>query len=92
MDRSRISAVAPEVAFVTDAAGAADADVVVVDLSRFADALASVRAAAPSAQIVAYGSHVDETQLERARADGADVVVPRSRFFRDPAAHLTPAP
>ncbi len=92
MDRSRVSAAVPDVEFTTDAADVADADVVVVDLGRFADSLAAVRAAAPSARVVAYGSHVDEVVLERAAAEGADLVLPRSRFFRDPAGHLTPAP
>jgi hypothetical protein len=64
--------------------------VVVVDLARFADAVVAVRAAAPAARIVAYGSHVDDAALERARTEGADAVLPRSLFFRDPAAHLAP--
>jgi hypothetical protein len=40
----------------------------------------------PSARVVGYGPHVDTARLERARVDGADVVVPRSQFFRDPFA------
>ena len=39
-----------------------------------------------TARVVAYGSHVDDTALEQARADGADLVLARSRFFHDPAA------
>lgn len=92
MDRSRISTAAPGIEFVADPHGAADADVVVVDLARFGDAVVGVRAAAPAARIVAYGSHVDDAVLERARDEGADLVLPRSRFFRDPAAHLASIP
>ena len=90
MDRSRISAVVDGIEFVTAVDDVRDADVVVVDLARFADTVAAVRAAAPAARVVAYGAHVDEALLERARQDGADQVLPRSQFFRDPAAHLAP--
>ncbi len=90
MDRSRISVAAPGVEFIAAVDGARDAGVVVVDLARFSDAVATVRAIAPDARIVAYGSHVDEPTLDRARTDGADLVLPRSRFFRDPASHLAP--
>ena len=92
MDRSRISAADQGVAFVASVEGAVDADVVVVDLARFADLVAPVRAAVPAARVVAYGAHVDEALLDRARQDGADLVLPRSQFFRDPGAHLAPAP
>jgi len=40
-------------------------------------------------RLVAFGPHVDDRLLEGARADGADVVVPRSQFFRSPAAAVT---
>jgi hypothetical protein len=59
-----------------------DADVVIVDLSRAPD-LAAIRATAPNARIVAYGPHVEDfTNVD------ADVVLPRSKFFRDPTAAL----
>ena len=90
MDRSRLSAALGDVEFARDAAGTAGADVVVVDLARDADAVAAVRAATPGARIVAFGPHVDADVLERARADGADRALPRSRFFQDPAAALAP--
>jgi hypothetical protein len=80
MDRSKIAGAIPGVAFsLTD-----DADVVIVDLAR--GDVAEVRAALPSARIVAYGPHVDEAAAVAARSAGADTVLPRSRFFRDPAA------
>jgi DNA-binding NarL/FixJ family response regulator len=82
MDRSRLSAALPELKFVLDA----DADVVIVDLARGVGQVTSVRASNPEARIVCYGPHVDDASLRDARAAGADVVLPRSRFFRDPKA------
>lgn len=90
MDRSRVSAAAPDVEFTTDPSACAGADVVVVDLARHAAAVTAVRAAAPRARIVAFGPHVDTALLDGAARDGADVVLPRSRFFQDPAAALAP--
>jgi hypothetical protein len=88
MDRSRLSAATEAVEFTTDPSACADADVVVVDLARYADQVTAVRAAAPHARIVAFGPHVDTALLDGAARDGADVVLPRSRFFQDPAAAL----
>ena len=88
MDRSRLSAAIPDVEFVRDAADCADAEIVVVDLARCGDDVVAVRAIAPTARVVAFGPHVDDGRFDAARADGADVVVPRSRFFRDIAAAL----
>ena len=88
MDRSRVSAAVPDVVFAADPAACADADVVIVDLARHSESVAAVRAAAPSARVVAFGPHVDDALLADARTDGADVVVARSQFFRDPAAAL----
>jgi DNA-binding NarL/FixJ family response regulator len=85
MDRSRVSAAIPGVHFVTDPAGCAGAAVVIVDLARSGTHITEVRRAAPSARIVAFGPHVDEEGARAAREAGADRVLPRSRFFRDPA-------
>jgi hypothetical protein len=90
MDRSRIGAAVEDVVFARDAAACADADVVVVDLARDATLVGAVRTAAPGARIVAFGPHVDTDVLDRARRDGADVVLPRSKFFQDPAAAVAP--
>ena len=90
MDRSRLSGALGDVEFARDPAACAGADVVVIDLARSADAVAPVRAVAPGARIVAFGPHVDTDLLERAAADGADTVLPRSRFFQDPSAALAP--
>ena len=87
MDRSRIGAAIPDVVFATDPAATAGADVVVVDLVRFGSQIAAVRAAT-TARIVAFGPHVDDEAAAAARAAGADLVLPRSRFFRDPASSL----
>ena len=53
MDRSRVSAALPDARFTRDANDCADATVVFVDLARHPDAVATVRAAAPTARIVA---------------------------------------
>jgi hypothetical protein len=91
MDRSRITAAIPGAAFARDVAGctAEAADVVIVDLARFASAVGELRRALPNARIVAFGPHVDEDATAAARVEGADVVWPRSRFFRDPHAALS---
>jgi len=91
MDRSRITASIPDAVFVRDAADCAGADVVIVDLARSGQQVAAVREAAPSARIIGFGPHVDDEGANVARADGADTVLPRSRFFRDPSAALLDA-
>jgi DNA-binding NarL/FixJ family response regulator len=91
MDRSRLTTALGSVRFARTPEAAADADVVVVDLARFADALSALRAALPQAYIVAFGPHVDDVALAAARSAGADAVMPRSRFFRDVAAAVAGA-
>src|SRR5690348_8077093 len=88
MDRSRISASLPDAVFVRDAAACAGADVVIVDLARSGEHVGAVRAAVPAARIVGFGPHVDDDGASAAGAAGADVVLPRSSFFRDPARAL----
>jgi hypothetical protein len=88
MDRSRISSVVPEAVFVRDAAACVGADVVVIDLARSGNHVSAVRAAVPGARIVCFGPHVDEDGARAALEAGADVVLPRSRFFNDPSAAL----
>jgi hypothetical protein len=84
MDRSKISSAIPDVVFTLDGT----ADVVIVDLERSAQLIPEIRAEMPGVRIVGYGPHVDDDAAEFARAAGADVVLPRSRFFRDPAAAI----
>jgi DNA-binding NarL/FixJ family response regulator len=88
LDRSKISAAVPNASFPTSADECAGADVVVVDVKVHSDAVATARKLAPDARIVAYGRHDDPAALEAARAHGADAALPRSRFFRDPAAAI----
>ncbi len=84
MDRSKISAAIPDVSFVLDG----NADVVVIDLAKGPQLVPEIRAEMPGVRIVCYGPHVDDEAADLARAAGADVVMPRSRFFRDPAAAI----
>jgi hypothetical protein len=86
LDRSRVANALPDVAFVRDAAAVGPADVVLVDVATHGHELPAMRAASPQARIVAFGQHTDVEALDAARQAGADVVWPRSRFFRDPAA------
>ena len=90
MDRSKLSATIEGVTFARTTAECRDAepDAVIVDLARFAPMVAEVREALPNTRIAAFGPHVDEAAASAAAAAGADVVWPRSRFFRDPAAVL----
>ncbi len=87
MDRSKIGAAIPGVVFALDA----NAEVVIVDIARGVQVVAEIRAETPGVRIVCYGPHVDDDAADAARAAGADVVLPRSRFFRDPAAAVSGA-
>jgi|SRR5581483_5742412 len=89
MDRSRITAAVSGVRFARapDAAGAAD--VAIVDLARHAAVVRALRAGNVELRIVGFGPHVDGDVAQAAHADGADLVLPRSRFFHDVAAALT---
>ncbi len=90
MDRSRLEEAVPGASFVRTPDGCAGADVVVVDLARHADSLTAVREIVPAARIVGFVPHVDEDTARRAVDDGADLVLPRSRFFHDPARAIEP--
>jgi len=90
MDRSRMSAAIDGLSFARSAAECSEADIVIVDLARFSSAVGEVRRANPGARIVAFGPPVDDDAATAARDAGADVVWPRSRFFRDPADATTP--
>ncbi len=84
IDRSRIRGVIAGVCFAgtPTAAATIGGDVIVVDLARFVAAIPALRAALPDARIVGFGPHVDDVGAAAARDGGADVVVARSRFFR----------
>jgi len=89
MDRSKIGAALTDVAFAAAPDDCVDAELVVVDLGSHSDDVAAVRKVAPSARIVAFGRHDNPEALARAREDGADEALPRSRFFRDPGRAVT---
>jgi hypothetical protein len=85
MDRSRLGSVVDTFAASPAALVGVDADVVIVDLGRpgVLDVVASI-----TAPVLGFGSHVDDALLEAARAAGCALVLPRSRFFADPAAAI----
>jgi len=87
MDRSRMHGIAG-LEWATSVEAGTGADTIVVDLVRYGPQVGALRERAPTALIVAFGPHVDEAALSAARAAGADRVLPRSRFFADPAAAL----
>ena len=89
MDRSKITAALDEVEFVRTADACVGADVVIVDLARFGSEVAALRAAAPAARLVGFGPHVDDVSAAAAADAGADLVLPRSKFFRDPGAAIS---
>ena len=81
MDRSRLIAPGVEVVFVEDPVelADADADLVVVDLSRpgAIEALGAV-----VGPIMGFAAHVDEATMAAGIVAGCDEVLARSRFFR----------
>lgn len=89
MDRSKIGAALTDVAFASAPDDCVDADLVVVDLGSHPHDVAEVRRVVPDARIVAFGRHDNPEALARAREDGADEALPRSRFFRDPGRAVT---
>jgi hypothetical protein len=62
--------------------------IVFVDLEQAAADIVIRAAAERGIRVVAFGPHVDDLVMIRARSLGAAEAVPRSRFFRDPAAFL----
>lgn len=69
-----------------------DMRLVIMDLSQpmlnLADAVATVRATAPKAKIIAFGPHVDARLLTSASAAGCDLVLTNGQFHREQAALL----
>jgi hypothetical protein len=94
MDASRIESAGSAAGFRVVTAGGPGAlpgsGVVVafVDLEH-PDADEAVRQLAGLAgRVIAYGPHVDDMAMVRARALGAADALPRSQFFKDPASHF----
>ena len=82
MDRSRITAVAPDAVVVVGVGDlvAGPGDTVVVDLSRAGVLEAIARLVGCGARVVGFGSHVDRGGLDAARDAGCEVFA-RSAFF-----------
>ena len=86
MDRSKIAAAVPGCRFVARPealVGLADAEVILVDLSKrgVVDVLSDITAG--DARVIAFGSHIDRALLAAAEAAGCREVLPRSQFFRN---------
>lgn len=81
MDQSKVKGAIPGVVMLRTPAKVAEstADVVIVDLSRpgIIDSVSGLEG-----WVIGFGSHVDDTLLEAARAAGCDEVLPRSVFFK----------
>jgi DNA-binding NarL/FixJ family response regulator len=79
-----ISIVAQQAALTEKLTG--DCKLLLIDLSLdrldLSAAIAAVRAAAPKAQVVAFGAHVNEAALAAAEAAGCDLVLPRWQFHK----------
>lgn len=93
IDRSKIEAVASAAGFelAVYRAGEQIDDVpgtVFVDLEASASDEAIRAFVGRGARVVAFGPHVDDIAMVRARSLGANDVTPRSRFFRDIAGHM----
>lgn len=84
MDRSRISAVCPDTAFVRSLSDlvvdASSVDLVVVDLSR-PGVLDAVGGLPSTVESVGFVSHVDREAIATAKAAGVGSVISRSKFF-----------
>ncbi|HUR18287.1 MAG TPA: hypothetical protein VMZ51_05035 [Acidimicrobiales bacterium] len=89
MDRSKVAAAVPDVVFVATPAAlaTADADIVVVDLSR--PGVLEVLPELMDTRTIGFGSHVHRDLLAAATAAGCREVLPRSRFFADLPALLS---
>src|SRR5262245_4216082 len=63
-----------------------DCRLVLIDLGLadldLADTIATIRAAAPAAHILAFGAHVNEAVLASAQAAGCDTVLSRGQFHK----------
>ncbi len=82
MDRSKVKAAAPDATFVPDpsalTAAAADADLVVVDLTRpgVVEVMPSIEG-----RVIGFANHTARQLMDDASAAGCDEVMARSAFF-----------
>jgi hypothetical protein len=89
LDRSKIAAAIPDVAFASTPEECAGAGAVIIDVKAHPGVVAAVRKLVPAARVVVYGRHDNPDALDSATSAGADAALPRSRFFHDPAAAIT---
>ena len=86
MDQSKIRGALDGVKMIRAVAklADADADVVVVDLSRAGvlEAIEQLADKADRPHVIGFGSHVDDALLAAAEQTGCDEVLPRSVFFK----------
>jgi DNA-binding NarL/FixJ family response regulator len=85
------AAVARSLAALLQAAGP-ETGLVLVDLQArdSVEAIERVREAAPSAQVIAFGPHVEKDALAAAQSAGADRVMARGAFVRELAEIVAP--
>lgn len=88
LDTSQLQVVFPEIKIIDSAPGSALADFVIINLEEFSDLVGEVRRLYPHTFIVGYGPHGETEEAKKATLAGADRVLPRSRFFRDPLSAL----
>jgi len=91
MDRSRVTATTIPVTFVADLAAlpaaAADADLVVVDLTRPGVLEIVATLVGP---VIGFANHTERELMDAARAAGCTTVLARSAFFSRVSELLTP--
>ena len=84
MDRSKVAAAAGDVTFVRQpadlAAASADADLVVVDVTR-PGTIEALAGGLGTAKVIAFSKHTNREAMDAATAAGADQVLARSAFF-----------
>lgn len=77
---------------VRPALSAEKPDLVVIDLAdsafQFAEFYQAIREEAPQARVLAFYPHVRDELAAMARRAGCELVMPRSRFFSNPAAAI----
>lgn len=95
MDLARFESAASRLGYRMEGRSASeleDAEAVIafVDLEGDDSADAITTLAGRGIRVIAFGPHVDDMAMVRARTLGAKVAEPRSRVFRDPGAYLPP--
>ncbi len=89
IDTSQLKALIPQLETANNIEAVITAAIIIINLEEFGPIITEIRSRAPAAFIIAYGPHVDIESAEAARVAGADRVLPRSRFFRDPLSAIS---